>query len=72
MSIILAFTNRKVEKTISGLNKDQFIKMLFMGDSHIQKGIIDSLIPNSANVAQNSESFYFTYFKIKKLFKSGV
>lgn len=36
-----------------------------MGDSHIQKGIIDSLIPNSANVAQNSESFYFTYFKIK-------
>lgn len=72
VSIILAFTNRKVEKTISGLNKDQSIKMLFMGDSHIQKGIIDSLIPNSANVAQNSESFYFTYFKIKKLFKSGV
>lgn len=50
MSIILAFTNRKVEKIISGLNKDQSIKMLFMGDSHIQKGIIDSLIPNSANV----------------------
>lgn len=72
LSIILAFTNRKVDETISGLNNGQTINILFMGDSHIQKGIIDSLIPNSINVSQNSESFYFTFFKIKKILKSDV
>lgn len=40
---------------------------IFIGDSHIQQAINDSIIPNSINVAMNSESFYFSYYKLKLL-----
>jgi hypothetical protein len=38
---------------------------LFIGDSHVQLAINDQLINNSLNMALNSESYYFTYYKLK-------
>lgn len=43
------------------------ISILFAGDSHIQSSVDDRLIPHSLNIAKNSESLYFTYYKLKML-----
>jgi hypothetical protein len=40
---------------------------LLMGDSHIQSGLNDSLIPNSVNIAQASEHYFYTYNVLQKL-----
>ena len=44
-----------------------YIKNVYLGDSHIQYAINDSIIPNSLNLATTSESFYFSYYKLKLL-----
>ncbi|MFA9189939.1 hypothetical protein AAGV28_01030 [Flavobacterium sp. FZUC8N2.13] len=43
------------------------INSLFIGDSHIQQTFNDNLIPQSLNCGIASESFYFSYFKLKYL-----
>ena len=43
------------------------IKNLYVGDSHIQFAIIDSLLLDSENVSKGAESYYYTYFKLKLL-----
>jgi len=46
---------------------DNKVSTLFIGDSHFQKGIADSLLIGSENLAATSESFYFSYYKLKKI-----
>ncbi|MDD3080347.1 MAG: hypothetical protein PHH37_14770 [Paludibacter sp.] len=41
------------------------ISNVYIGDSHIQLAINDSIIPNSINIATSAESFYFSYYKLK-------
>ena len=36
-----------------------------MGDSHVTNAVIDTLIPNSLNVSKISESYYYTFQKLK-------
>ena len=43
------------------------LEIVFIGDSHVQCAIQDSLFRNAKNLAIDSESTYFSYFKIKKL-----
>ena len=43
------------------------INNIYVGDSHIQLAIDDNMISNSLNVAKTSESFYFSYYKLKML-----
>lgn len=56
---------------VNGLYNDDKIKGnisdIYIGDSHIKHAINDSIIPNSLNIAESSESFYFSYFKLKIL-----
>jgi hypothetical protein len=47
------------------------IKNIYLGDSHIQQAINDSIIPNSLNLAASSESFYFSYYKLKVLLNNN-
>lgn len=47
------------------------IKHVYIGDSHIQQAINDSIIPNSLNIATNSESFYFSYYKLEVLLNNN-
>lgn len=47
------------------------INSLFIGDSHIQLAINDSIIPQSLNVGTTSETFYFSYYKLKILLKEN-
>ena len=50
---------------------DSNISRIYIGDSHIQEAVDDTLIPHSLNVATNSESYYYSYFKLKTLLNSN-
>ena len=60
---------------VNGLYNDDQIKGnisdIYIGDSHIKHAINDSIIPNSLNIAESSESFYFSYFKLKILLENN-
>ena len=43
------------------------IAEIYMGDSHVRYAVNDNLLPHSLNVANSSESTYFSYFKLKKI-----
>lgn len=47
------------------------INTVFLGASHIEYGINDSLYPNSINLADGSEKYLFTYLKLKKILESN-
>ena len=47
-------------------------KHIFIGDSHIQKSIEASKLPQSINIAQVSESFYYSFYKLKYLKDNNV
>lgn len=59
------------KKTIFPKKWEVFKKeSLFLGDSHIEKAINDSILNSCYNVGQNSESLYFSYFKLKKILET--
>ena len=59
-----------ISKTIDyKFNKS--INEIYIGDSHIQCAVNDSLLNNSKNVSTSSESFYFSYYKLKKLIEEN-
>ncbi len=43
------------------------VSSVFIGDSHVQVAIADSLLAEGKNIATSSESFYFSYYKLQKL-----
>ncbi|MGJ5641904.1 hypothetical protein [Formosa sp. S-31] len=47
------------------------IHILFMGASHIEKGINPIQYPNSINIASSSERYMFTYLKLQELFQAN-
>jgi hypothetical protein len=51
---------------------DTSITKIFIGDSHMEKAINDSLLENSVNLAQSSESLYFSYYKLKILLEQNT
>ena len=44
---------------------------IYIGDSHLQCAIQDSLLLNSKNLGTSSESYYFSYFKLNHVLKSN-
>ena len=62
--------------SITLLSKSSYYKIdptitdIYVGDSHIRMAVVDSLLINSQNIAINSESFYFSYYRLKKIFES--
>lgn len=47
------------------------ISTIFIGDSHIQTAINDSLIENSINISSTAESYYYSYYKLQRVLKSN-
>ncbi len=47
------------------------ITEIYIGDSHIQSSVNDNLLENAKNLGQSSESFYFTYFKLKRILQGN-
>ncbi len=73
LGILMVFTLGllySVHKMVDGkaefkLNNE--IKYLFLGHSHSECALNDSLISNSKNLSESGESYFYTYQKIKKL-----
>jgi len=47
------------------------ISEIYVGDSHIRLSVNDSLLTKSKNLGENSEAFYFSYYKIKKILSAN-
>ena len=65
---ILEFVNYEIAKS---QHLDSSITRIFMGDSHMEKAINDTLLENAVNLAQSSESLYFSYYKLKILLEQN-
>ncbi|MBA7546370.1 hypothetical protein ES705_38760 [subsurface metagenome] len=55
--------NKRVEKLIL----DRNISTLICGASHLMCSLDDKIIPNSTNTCLPAESYYYTYYKLKKI-----
>lgn len=58
--LIRTYLNRKMKWSLP-----QEIHVLFMGASHIERGVDDSLLLTAKNVSNSSERYLFTYLKLK-------
>lgn len=47
-------------------------EVIFMGDSRVERAVKDSLLPNAVNVARESESLLFTYYKLKTILDDKI
>ena len=63
--------NHSSRQVFDGFKVGTDVRTVYAGDSHVEQCINDRLIPNSANIAQNGEVYYFTYFKVKKLLENN-
>lgn len=54
---------------LNEITKHKDIKYLIAGDSHIRQTFNDENIKHCKNIGQNSESYYFTFFKLKKILR---
>ncbi|WP_299214074.1 hypothetical protein [uncultured Dokdonia sp.] len=48
-------------------NSQSDVKILIIGDSHTETGINDGLNPKIKNISQSGETYFFTYYKLKKI-----
>lgn len=69
--ILLLSLNYINNKAMAEYKLDNGVKSLFIGDSHIQCAINVALIPNVVNLAQSSETMFFSYFKIKYILQNN-
>lgn len=69
---ILDFTSDKLVKNhlFYKINKDANI--LILGHSHLEYDLNDSLINNSVNFSQGGDSYFYLYFKFKKIIESNT
>lgn len=67
--LCIGIINRKISS-----NTYSYIKtpILFAGDSHIEQTINDTISGKFVNIGQISESYYFTYYKLKLLFETNT
>lgn len=47
------------------------VSELYMGDSHVRYAVNDNFLKHSLNLANSSESLYFSYFKLKLILKNN-
>ncbi len=59
------------QKSIDKWKLSDDIYFLFLVDSHVQQGINVDSTYHAKNVAKDSESYYFNYYKLKKLLKDS-
>lgn len=64
--VLINYISKKIDYKLNrGITK------LYIGDSHIQYGVNDSLVNVGKNVSMKGESFYFSYYKLKKLIEEN-
>ena len=64
--LLITFTSTKINYKL-----DNAVTEIYIGDSHIRCAVNDSLLNNSKNISVSAESFYFSYYKLKKLIEEN-
>lgn len=54
-------------KNNSYYRTDKSVSILFLGDSHVECAINDSMINHSINMASSADTYFYTYYKLQKL-----
>lgn len=66
---LLCFYQNK--KQVNHISLSKNIEKLYIGDSHIQKGINDSLIHNAISLGMTSEATIFSFHKLLKILQNN-
>jgi hypothetical protein len=66
----LVITNSIIDRKAI-FNSKKTTKYIIAGDSHPECAFNDSLLPGFTNYAQSGESYFYTFFKIKKLIEQN-
>ena len=71
----LIFVSVELSEYVVNKNSDfklnKSTKYLVLGHSHPECAFNDSLIENFKNISQSGESYYYTYFKAKKIIEQN-
>ena len=51
--------------------KQENVHVLILGDSHTQCGIDDALLPNSLNLSESADTYFYSYVKLKRMLKAN-
>ena len=68
--VTLIILSKYVIKNSNQYQFPQNNELIFLGDSHISFAVIDSLIPNSSNLSNLGEPYYYTLQKLKYIVKN--
>lgn len=60
-----------VSSKIRNIQFEKSITEIYIGDSHIQCAIVDTMLLNSKNCANSSECYYYSYYKLKHLINTN-
>lgn len=60
-----------VSSSVNEFEIDPHVSEIFIGDSHIQVAINDSLFTNCKNYGMMAESYYFSFYKLKLILSSN-
>ena len=69
-SFALIMVSKYVIKNSNQYDIPQNKELIFLGDSHITFSVIDSLIPNSSNLSNLGEPYYYSFQKLKYVVKN--
>jgi len=72
LAILLLFFYENYSITDNKLYKlDTSTHIIFLGNSHVECAINDSLITHSKNFAQSADTYFYIYYKIKKIVEAN-
>lgn len=75
--LLIAATAALFAFTVNRLNNDQYFRLrpaasnVFLGNSHVQYSIIDSMLPSSRNLGMKAETYVYTLIKARKIFPNN-
>jgi hypothetical protein len=67
--VLIIFVSALVDDVLLRTKFPKNVTTLIIGDSHSECGINDKMYPNSKNISQPGEIYFFCYYKLKKLLK---
>ncbi|MGN6419315.1 MAG: hypothetical protein ACTHMC_17585 [Pseudobacter sp.] len=70
-TILLGVLVQQVNKKECFVLKPGLVETVFLGFSHVQCNINDSLIPHARNLGDAAEPFFYTFQKAKRIFESN-
>jgi hypothetical protein len=70
--LLFFYLDYKNNELINNYKIPNTTRTIFVGDSHVQQCVNDSIVPNALNIAQSAEPYYFTYFKLDRLLVSNT